>query len=94
MTQGIGTNGSENERFQVGMHNRAASRHGIGRIPWGGDNEAVGTVRRQVQVIDRSFEVDDARQGALVDHHIIEHHRLRQGTVPAVDTGLAACAPA
>ena len=61
------------------MDDRAAGRQGVGRRSGRrGDDQTVGLVGRDVLTVDGQPQVDDARQGALGDHHVVEDRLARE----------------
>ena len=72
--EGEGGDGGHDDARHLGVDDGSAGGKRICRGACrGGHDEAVGPVGGQVVVVDVGFDVGQARQGALVDHHVVEH---------------------
>jgi len=71
--ESVRADGRDDERFDGGMNDGAASREGVGGGTGGrGDDEAVGAIADDEIVVDGEFEFDHACKSGFVDDGVVE----------------------
>ena len=85
----VGAHGHQRDAFDAGVEDRPVGRQRVGRRAGGRrDDHAVGALGVDELAVDAQVEFDHPAQLALVDHHVVEGHRVEHPLSAAQHLGI------